>query len=731
MEMKFKIIAGYLLTTLLVFLAAWYLYARVISVIVASDEQDDPIYQKSALTSIAISSLYEVDYYGNRLMQSYNSANLKDYRKALKKLNVDIDRLSGVVTEKGQTDALKEIGALIKKKEKNISELTSLYQKNSVNLFYQETIEKVINETQEDSVVEKKNFFRRIGNAFKKQKIDTTSRKKELITALELVQSDVSRRQEVSNSLIANKLQALVRTEQRISSQISLLINELNREATESSMQELNDKRAALHRAGQIVAIVAVVAVVMIVVFLTLIMMDINKSQRYKRELEAARRKAEELMLSRQALLFNISHDIKAPLSSITGYLDLIEQNDYARSMKLSATHIQDLLTNLLDYARMEQGKAVVKNSVFNIDTLIETIHKIFIPLAAEKGLALEVKSNGGGEFIETDEIRVRRIVMNLLSNAVKFTDKGKISLTYEVTGDQLHIAVEDSGCGIELSKQETIFDEFTRVDEGREGNGLGLAVVHGAVELLGGAITLKSSVNEGSLFTVVFPIKRSERQVEISFTNPLNVLIIDDDKLQLKMCEEMLRNLGHTPFVATSIKKVLELLAKTEIDVLLTDLQMGKESGLQLVETVRRKGYLTPVVAVSGSDPDHFREHGFCDFLRKPFTLDELKGILGIKIDIGSLREMMGDDNDAIHEIVQLFLQSTVENKALLRESLENGDKASIKRLCHKMLPMFMQLKIDDVAELLSEIDRNDAECVEPLKVALIIYRLNCFSLL
>lgn len=729
--MKFKIITGYLLTTLLVFLAAWYLYARVISVITAPNEESDPIYEKSALTSIAISSLYEVDYYGNRLMQSYNNANLKDYRKALKKLNVDIDSLGKVMTDKGQTDALKEIGVLIKNKEKNISELTSLYQKNSVDVFYQETIEKVINETQEDTIVAKKGFFRRIGNAFKKQEIDTTSHKKELITALELVQSDVSKRQEKSNSLIASKLQALVRTEQRISGQISLLINELNREATESSMQELNAKRVTLHDAGRIVAIVAILAVVMIVVFLTLIMMDINKSQRYKRALEAARRKAEELMLSRQALLFNISHDIKAPLSSITGYLDLIEQNDYAHSMKLSAGHIQDLLTNLLDYARMEQGKAVISNGVFNIDTLIETIHKIFIPLAAEKGLEFEVKSGGRGGFIETDEIRVRRIVMNLLSNAVKFTDKGKIVLFYEITDNQLYISVQDSGCGIEESKQQTIFDEFTRVDEGREGNGLGLAVVHGAVELLGGVISLESSVNEGSLFNVVLPVQCSDEQVEIVFAKALNLLIIDDDKLQLKMCEEMLRKLGHTVFVATNIEEVLEILSKTRIDVLLSDLQMGKESGLQLIREIREKGYLTPVVAVSGSEPDHYKENGFCDFLKKPFTLNELKQMIGIKIDIGSLREMMGDDKEAIHEIVQLFLDSTVENKELLCEFLKNRNYVAIKRLCHKMLPMFMQFKINDVAERLSEIDRNDAEKIDPLNVALIIYRLNCFSLL
>lgn len=731
-SIRFKIIVGYILIALLAFLAAWYLYDRVIRVLVTQDEKSDPVYEKSSLTSIAISSLYEVDYYGNRLTHSYSPSNLKDYRRALKKLNHDIDTLSRVMVTPSQSAALKEIVVLIGRKERNISELTLLYKKQSNDNVFQESIDKVVSEVKEDTIIvaKKEGFLKRI---FKKQKADTitSSNKNDLTTALEIVRNDVVKRQEEGSGQIQNKLQSIIKTEQQISGHISLLINELNREATENALAEIALRRATLHDAGRTVVVVGLLAIVIIILFLTMIMMDINKSQRYKRELETARRRAEDLMLSRQRLLFNISHDIKAPLSSITGYLDLIEQTEYARSMKLSASHIMDLLTNLLEYARMEQGKVVVSNSDVDIDRLVDNIRSIFLPLASEKGISLIVKSSENGVLIETDAVRLRQIIMNLLSNAVKFTAVGEIVLSYEVEGEQLHIAVRDSGCGIEQDKLSTIFDEFSRVNENCEGSGLGLAVVSSTVELLGGEIDVESSVGHGSLFSVTIPIRRCVKRDDISFSKSLNVLIIDDDKLQLTMCEAMLRKIGHHPLVANSVEEVLCRLSEGSVDVILSDRQMGQFSGEQLVEAIRRKGYLTPVIAVSASEPDDLSRDIFCDFLKKPFTIEELKQMIGVRLDLRSLREMMGGDKEAIDEIVNLFIQSTVENREKLREYLTAKDYALIKQLCHKMLPMFMQFNITRISDMLKEIDRNDAEEIDSLKIAYIIYKLNCFSLL
>lgn len=731
-SIRFKIIIGYILIALLAFLAAWHLYNKVIRVLVTQDTNSNPVYEKSSLTSIAISSLYQVDYYGNRLTHSYSPSNLKDYRKSLKKLNQDIDTLSRVMVTPSQSASLKEIVTLIERKERNISELTALYKKQSSDNIFQESIDKVVGEVKEDTIIvaKKEKFFKRL---FKKQVADTITRsnKNDLTTALEIVRSDVIKRQEEGSGNIQRKLQSIIKNEQEISGHISLLINELNREATENALAEIAVRRATLHDAGRTVVVVGLLAVVIIILFLTMIMMDINKSQRYKRELEAARRRAEDLMRSRQKLLFNISHDIKAPLSSITGYLDLIEQTQYVRSMKLSASHIMDLLTNLLEYARLEQGKVVVTNSDVEIDCLVENIRSIFLPLASEKGISLVVKSPETGVVIETDAVRLRQIIMNLLSNAVKFTSVGEITLFYEVRDDQLHLTVQDSGCGIEQDKLSYIFGEFSRVNENCEGSGLGLAVVSSTVELLGGVIGVESSVGQGSLFSVAIPVCRCVRRDDLFLSKSINVLIIDDDKIQLTMCEAMLRKIWHHPLVANSVDEVLDKLSKEHIDVILSDRQMGQFSGEQLVKAIRAEGYLTPVVAVSASEPDALSETVFCDFLKKPFTIDELQQMMGVKLDLRSLREMMGDDKEAIDEIVNLFIQSTIENREELSKYLLVKDYVSIKQLCHKMLPMFMQFNIVKVSDLLREIDRNSAEEIDPLKIAYIIYKLNCFSLL
>lgn len=708
------------------FTAAWYLYNHVIQVVLTSDDSSNPVYEKSTLTSVAISSLYEVDYYGNRLMYSYSDINLKEYRSAIKKLNSDIDTLHSVMSSETQQVTLDEISRLLKKKEKNIKEITSLYKKHSSEVFFQESFDKVIEETAKDTVI-KQSFFKRIGKAFTRaQKMDTVSQRSELVSAIELVKTDVAVKRAQSNAIIENKMQSIVLTEQMISGQISLLINELNREATDNSFHEINVKRALLHDSGRVIVIVGVVAVGVIILFLWIILMDVNKSQRYKRELEAARKRAEELMKSRQRLLFNISHDIKAPLCSITGYLDLIKEKEYAQSMKLSVDHIMDLLSNLLEYARMDTGKAVVNKSVFNIDEMVDAIHRIFIPLATEKKIALKINKNVSGvRYIDGDAVRIRQIIMNLMSNAVKFTDSGEVVLSYEVTYDQLHITVSDSGCGIEQDKQKVIFEEFTRVDEQCEGTGLGLAVVASAVELLGGTISLNSRVGQGSSFSVTLPVKRSVSQNELLLSKPLTVLMIDDDCLQLKMCEEMLRKIGHNIFTVSTMNELMQQLEQHNIDVVLTDINMGVLSGYDVARKIRDKGFLIPIIAVSAKES--VEGDDFSNYLKKPFTLYELKQVLSLKIDITSLREMMGDDKQAVDEIVDMFVVSVKENFTIIEKCYRNREFAEIKKLCHKMLPMFMQFKINDIALLLREIDKSPE--IDIRKVLKLIYKLGLFS--
>ena len=212
-----------------------------------------------------------------------------------------------------------------------------------------------------------------------------------------------------------------------------------------------------------------------------------------------------------------ITHDFKAPLGSIMGYTELLSrltederQRFYLDNMKSSSEHLLKLVSDLLDFHRLDLNKAEVNRVTFNPSQLFEEIHVSFEPLTAAKGLTLQchVAQELNGRYI-SDPLRLRQIVNNLLSNAVKFTPKGEIALTAKYDSSKLTIAISDTGKGMATEDRERIFQEFTRLSgaQGEEGFGLGLSIVKKLVVLLEGTIDVQSKLGEGSCFTVILPL--------------------------------------------------------------------------------------------------------------------------------------------------------------------------------------------------------------------------------
>ena len=235
---------------------------------------------------------------------------------------------------------------------------------------------------------------------------------------------------------------------------------------------EAERQQAVRRHSIRIISGIATGAVVLSAFFLALIVRDITRSNRYRRELEEARRRAEDLLATREKLMLAITHDFKAPLGSIMGYADLLSrltvderQRFYLDNMKTSSRHLLKLVVDLLDFHRLDLHKAEVNRVVFHPDRLLEEIHVSFEPLTSEKGLELHccIAPELSGTFI-CDPLRLRQIINNLLSNAVKFTDRGSITLTATYEQRRLVVAVADTGKGMEPSDRERIFQEFTRL---------------------------------------------------------------------------------------------------------------------------------------------------------------------------------------------------------------------------------------------------------------------------
>ena len=453
--------------------------------------------------------------------------------------------------------------ALLHEKDRNTIQMLRVLSEANDSLLSASEIKEIISEqdsvithqrvqhrviTKRDSLLtapKKKGFFKRLAEVFVPSKQDSavlvnTSLEVATDTILEPATSKDSLQQKIRMATEEKRLQrkkTIRRTStkyQRMNTQLTArmdsLIKGYEEEMTQRALQDAEQQQAVRMRSARTISGIAIGAVFLSAFFLILIIRDISRSNRYRRQLEEANKRAEDLLVAREKLMLAITHDFKAPLGSIMGYTELLSrltrderQRFYLENMKSSSEHLLKLVSDLLDFHRLDLNKAEVNRVTFNPSQLFDEIYISFEPLTAAKGLTLQsnVASDLNGRFI-SDPLRLRQIVNNLLSNAVKFTQKGKIILTATYDSSKLTIAIADTGKGMAPSDRERIFQEFTRLSgaQGEEGFGLGLSIVKKLVTLLEGEIDVQSTPGEGSCFTVtlpLYPVGKSVTEGELS----------------------------------------------------------------------------------------------------------------------------------------------------------------------------------------------------------------------
>lgn len=699
--------------------------------------------------------------------------------------------------ESSKTDSLL---LLLREKDNNtIAMLQELSNANS-SLLSTQDLERIISEqdrdinrqrvqhrviTKRDSVirpVKKKGFFKRLAEAFVPSK-DTAV---VLNTSLEFRTDTVLQPYNAADSLHqkirrisqikqkARKAQAannslLQQTDSILSMRIDSLIKGLEQEVSERSLQQAQLGREVRQRSIQTIGFIALGAVLLSIIFLTLIWRDITRSNRYRKELEKANKRAGELLEAREKMMLTITHDFKAPLGSIMGYTDLLarlvaddRQAFYLENMKSSSEHLLKLVTDLLDFHRLDLNKTEVNNITFNPAHLFDEIKVSFTPLARAKQLQLICETDPAlNGYFKGDPLRIRQIANNLLSNAVKFTASGSVTLHADYQEGYLHLTVTDTGKGMEEADKQRIFQEFTRLPgaQGEEGFGLGLSIVHKLVHLLKGNIEVESQPGQGSSFRVTLPLPTvdkgdkedalSEGPREPQWASPtvpntnLRVLLIDDDKIQLNLTASMLEAYGISATCCEQLEELTNQLRENTFDVLLTDVQMPAINGFDLLKLLRASNIAQakniPMVAVtarSDMSEESFREHGFAGRLHKPFTVQELLEVLkctsrevpafvapaeavenrGGRFDFDALLAFSADDAEAALSIIDSFITETRKNQALLTEAGQTADADKVAALAHKMLPLFTLLQAAEAAALLAwlEQQRGTVYCEE-----------------
>lgn len=796
-----KVVWGYLLLLLIAVCAVGYVYS-IIQQLAVEDKPDTSTRDKTYLVTNTLTLLYESEAMGHIVGKSSNE--LINFNRTLNKADKNLDSLRLMLSDTIQQLKVDTIKYLLRQKRWNTLKLLETLNEWNAGRIYMERIQQVIEvqdsvvkiekpdtipqpvvreivEVKQDTVVvtkkKKKGFFRRLAEAFSpKVEADTNYVKnttRQLVTdtvkivynpsdtiiqVLRNLQDTVAdRREQLANTLLqrANNLRY---NNSVLTSRINQMLRDIEEESVQQSIDRMQHKQSLLKETTRLIAGIGLISIIVAIVFLVIIIRDISRSHYYRQQLEKAKQYAEDLLRSRENLILTISHDIRAPLSSIIGFIDLLlkrnpdeRQRYYLDNMTGSSKHILSLVNDLLDFHRLEAGQIEIHPVPFSVSILIQEIYVSFNPLAEAKGLKLQldVKADYMEQTYMGDTNRLRQVINNLLSNAIKFTPDGTVILRTAITKRnekmyELDITVSDAGPGIPEAEQERIFGDFTRLQgsEKVEGFGLGLSITRRLVELLKGTLNLHSVVGQGSDFILTLPIplsdvalkqtvveKEAELEPEVlSLARERTVycLLVDDDAIQLALTEELLKRSRVEVVCVSNPHAVLDILKNTAFDAIITDIQMPGMDGFHLLKMIRESGIQgtdkVPVIALSASvanEHSHYIEAGFTGFLNKPFTAVQLIELLNqlltvhlepvVKIDFSTLTAFAGEDKEASASILKTFTEETNKSIDLLRKALQEEDRSEASRLSHKLIPLLTMLGANNLVQKLRILEKND----------------------
>ncbi|MCG2460223.1 response regulator [Flavobacteriaceae bacterium F89] len=586
----------------------------------------------------------------------------------------------------------------------------------------------------------------------------TTHQIDSILDASKLLLTQAKLKNTKTQRTMDQKEMELNRNDLQLSQQLRSIINAFEQDVILSTYNENLQKQTALRKSIRLAGFAALLGLMIVAVFTLLITRDFWKLQTYRQNLEKEKKYSESLLKSREQLISTVGHDLRTPLNTITGYSELMEntglttkQSTYLKNVKSASLYVDSLVNDLLDFSKLEAGKIKIEKIPFVLSHLLYETAENLKEINSKKPIDLVLNVDSKLENpVLGDPFRIRQILTNLIGNAYKFTDQGFIQIDAHVereTSERYFTVVKviDSGIGIKKEKQEHIFKEFTQAEEQTEkkygGYGLGLTISKKLTELLKGNLSLISEENMGSTFIIHIPFEISKaplpnkKKMALPPKNGLTLLIIDDDSAMLKLLKELCNSFGISTYIFPDFEHI-NLDADLTYDAVLTDIQMPGTDGFQVLEKLKSGHHLhyknQPVIAMTGRRDlanSAYSKAGFSKVIQKPFTREVLIDTLGelfpstihkkeekrLKtkhrkisnlFDLDVLSSFLGDNQQAMGEVLQTFISETQGNMEQMTQALKNSDYAEINKIAHRMLPMFRQLKAKDIVPILENLE-------------------------
>ena len=739
---RIKILVGYALLAIVLLSATWMVYDNTRSLSAVNHASERFMARRDIVDSLVFSMLETAN--AERSVLLGDASKWERFDRALSGSKRQARKLRLLLNDTLKQQRLDTLMALLIAKRENTLLVMNVLKNNSRDIYYNNKVEALHSgrdsivispqtkerheqhETVYEVVKTKRGFFRRLGDAFRKQRTDTISTTRlthqpstdtihhrlniadSVANALAEIHSEQQRANDRQQDIISTRNDRLQLVSIQLTKRTWQLLEDIQSDE-HNALQRVVGKAISSRRAMIVrIAVLGLLAILSAAILVVYILRDIKRERRDRQRILEAKTETERIMQQRERLLLTITHDIKAPAASIAGFIDLLSEYvdrpkavGYLQSISGSANHLLQLVSALLDYHKLESGKAERHEVSFQPTALVSECVAQMQPLAMAKQLRLATDINVAEDmFCRSDAFRIKQIVNNLVSNAIKYTDEGEVRVGITVMNGWMTLSVSDTGCGMTPEELQSVFNAFTRLPgaQGKEGVGLGLTITREIVTLLGGRINVASTKGKGTTFRVCLPVKVVTNQgvhsqskhtqgvhlsqvhqqsrelhqqskelhqqskhnsmvgaletsappkgksqhLNTSTSQPIiSVVIVDDDRLQGQLLNEMLRRIDGVQFdITTTIHadEAIKIAVEKNPHIVFTDIEMPEMNGSEIMRRIRNASSATSAtdksvlrtkfVAMTAHEQSimpQLRSDGFDACLFKPFSVHTL----------------------------------------------------------------------------------------------------------